>query len=63
MRTKFEESKSNDKSKLTLMSKFFAKYCLLVNQVELAQLLDAKVIESSAKWATNEVLGSLTDFV
>lgn len=41
MRGKFEESSSKEKSHVVMMAKIFAKYSLLINQVELAQLADA----------------------
>lgn len=41
MRGKFEESSSKEKSHVAMMANIFAKYSLLINQVELAQLADA----------------------
>ena len=41
------------------MAKYFAKYSLLINHVELSQIVEERFIETSARWATSEVIQSL----
>lgn len=41
---------------VTLMAKYFQKYSLLINQVDLAQVVDTGFLEMSVKWAVTELL-------
>ena len=62
MKVKMEESKTMSQDKVTLMAKYFAKYSLMINQIDLAQIVDAGFVESASKWTVNDVIPGFLDF-
>jgi hypothetical protein len=44
-----------DSSKIKLMDKYFSKYCLLINQVDLVSV-EVNFAENACKWVINEVI-------